>query len=148
MASEPKSLPELVDHREVGLTIVGLVEDVKVLPGETHAAEAVGAAFAVGAADQVRPLDAALAAFAVRAPEACRAARGVRALGAVDAAVAVVRARDVGAVAEEGRVTAPLAPLAAEAAHVGGALGVGREELTEALLEVGRGEGRHGGHLA
>jgi len=84
-----------LDEREVFGAAVGVVEDVELLAGQTHAAGAVGAVAARSALDQVGRAGATLRVLAVwnnrgsRTTQAMRAACGGLTSGAVGAAVAV-----------------------------------------------------------
>lgn len=62
---QTKSELQRLDLLKVGLAIIGLVENVKLLADQPHTAKAVGAIRAVGALNQVLAIHAALASLQV-----------------------------------------------------------------------------------
>src|SRR5437870_1246103 len=124
IGSEPQLALEPGHHLEVGLTIVGLVQDVEVTLREADAAEAIRAAAASDALDQVGAAHASLALGAVLAGQASGASQAVRAIRAVCTRYAVLRSGDPFAIDAEGGVGASLASLAADASRVRRGAGV------------------------
>src|SRR5215472_1904685 len=127
--SEPELLGEPSGDLEVGLPIVGLVEDVEVLLAQADAAEAVVTPAAARGEHEVGAPHATLAFDAMRAHEARGRALAVRAVDALGAARAVVTAGDAAALDAERAVAGSLAALAREATDVRGRARKVRAEL-------------------
>lgn len=88
---------EALGHTEVLRALVGLVQNVEVFSREADAPEAVGAAMAIGAEDEVSAAGAARAFDAVRQGMAVDAAFTVRALAASLTVVRIVAVAEVSA---------------------------------------------------
>src|SRR5690606_20551490 len=125
-SADPELALQLLDDLEVLLPIEGHVEDVEVLLGQAHAAEAVGAVTEVVAHHQVGAVGAVLtldevgrgvAALAVHAVRAVVAEGAARAVGALVAGVTVRAEHAVGAAGAAGAgVAAGVAGIGAEGA--------------------------------
>lgn len=131
-------LREFASEREVVTTRIRLVENVKVLAGQSHAPKAVGAARASHALDQVGARGAALTLDAMLASNQRLAISAVRTIGAVQTTHTVMAPDEPVRVIAERAVVAALAGVAGNAPRIGRTLTQLPYEIAEARLEVPR----------
>ena len=109
---------QALEQREVLGAAVGLVEDVKLLLGQAHAAVTVVAVGAEGAAHEIRRVGATDGVLAVRAIVAAHATHAVTAAGRRFAVLAVGAAVAIAATLAEHAMNAARAALATKATQV------------------------------